>query len=69
MTVYRFHIEDPVVFRKYSWVSIEHGHANRRSDELASTAFWYQAREYTPFPRLPSARERLPAYRQIWQQR
>lgn len=69
VTVYRFHIEDPVVFRKYIRVSIEHGHANRRPDELASTAFWYQSGDHAPFPRLPEAKHRLPAYRQIWQQR
>ena len=69
VTVYRFHIEDPVVFRKYIRVSIEHGHANRRSDELSSTAFWYQAEPHAPFPALPAARDRLPAYHGIWEPR
>ncbi len=48
VTLYRFHIEDPVVFRRNIRVSIEHGHANRRSDELSSVAFWYQAEPHAP---------------------
>ncbi|HEV2529425.1 MAG TPA: glycoside hydrolase family 172 protein [Thermomicrobiales bacterium] len=66
ITVYRFHIEDPVVFRERIRVSIEHGHANRRADEMASTAFWYQAEPHVPFAPIPEAKDRLPAYRQIW---
>ena len=36
ITVYRFHIEDPVVFRQRIRVTLEHGHANRRGDEFSS---------------------------------
>lgn len=69
VTVYRFHIEDPVVFQKRIRVTIEHGHANRRSDEISTTAFWYQSEPHAPFPDLPPATDRLPAYRHIWEKR
>lgn len=63
VTLYRFHIEDPVIFQKKLRVTIEHGHANARADELSSVAFWYQSEPHKPFPDLPSARERMPSYR------
>jgi hypothetical protein len=40
-TVYRYHIEDPLRFRKSILVSIEHGHANKLSNDYASTAYYY----------------------------
>lgn len=52
ITLYRFHIEDPIVFSRSIRVTIEHGHANDRSDEYASTAYWYQALPSRPFPPL-----------------
>jgi hypothetical protein len=58
-TYYRFHIEDPVPFRESIRVSIEHGHANRRPDELTSVAFWYQTEPHRPLA-LPAADERIP---------
>ena len=69
VTLYRFHIEDPVVFRRSIRVTIEHGHANRRADELSSTAFWYQAEPHAPFPALPPVEERLPTFRRPFEQR
>jgi Protein of unknown function (DUF2961). len=39
---YRFHITDPVHFKKSIKVTMEHGHANHLSDDWASTAYWYQ---------------------------
>ncbi|MCB2055394.1 MAG: DUF2961 domain-containing protein [Geminicoccaceae bacterium] len=69
VTLYRFHIEDPVVFRRCIRVTIEHGHANRRADELSSTAFWYQAEPHGPFPPLPPVAERLPAFRRPFEER
>ncbi len=59
-TVYRFHINDPIPFTKSIKVSIEHGHANARSDYLSSVAYWYQAEPHKPFPTLPSVKNRLP---------
>jgi hypothetical protein len=58
-TYYRFHIEDPVPFRESIVVSIEHGHANKRPDELTAVAFWYQEEPHLPLT-LPSADERSP---------
>jgi len=39
--VYRFHIEDPVFFEKSLRFSIEHGHNNYLTMQLASVAYWY----------------------------
>lgn len=59
-TVYRFHIADPIVFQERIRVTIEHGHANHRSDDYSSTAYWYQTLPHRPFePMLPVA-QRLP---------
>ncbi|GFP22617.1 hypothetical protein HKBW3S44_00850 [Candidatus Hakubella thermalkaliphila] len=60
ISLYRFHIEDPIVFQKSIRVTIEHGHANRRSDDYSSTAYWYQAEPHLKFPLLPRVEERLP---------
>jgi len=59
-SVYRFHINDPIPFTKSIKVSIEHGHANIRSDYLSSVAYWYQTEPHKPFPALPSVESRLP---------
>ena len=63
ITVYRWHIEDPVVFKRQIRVSIEHGHANRRADDISSVAFWYQTEPHRPFDPLPEAKLRLPTFR------
>lgn len=60
ITLYRYHIEDPVRFQRSIRVTIEHGHANRRSDDYSSTAYWYQTEPHAPFPALPHVAERLP---------
>jgi hypothetical protein len=60
ISLYRFHIEDPIHFQKSIRVTIEHGHANRRSDDYASTAYWYQTEPHKTFPALPGVQERLP---------
>lgn len=59
-TLYRFHIEDPIVFEQSIRVTIEHGHANHRADDVSSTAYWYQAEPHAAFPPLPPVAERLP---------
>ncbi len=59
-TVYRWHIPDPIPFERSIRVTIEHGHANDRADDYASTAYWYQAEPHRPFPDLPSVSRRLP---------
>lgn len=58
-SMYRFHLDDPVHFQRSIRVTIEHGHANRRSDDYSSTAYWYQAEPHEPFPPLPPVEQRL----------
>ncbi|WP_210418132.1 glycoside hydrolase family 172 protein [Ruania zhangjianzhongii] len=59
ISTYRFHVEDPVPFTTSIRVSIEHGHANKRSDDLSSTAYWYQEHPATGLV-LPPVEQRLP---------
>lgn len=59
--VYRFHLDSPVPFTKYFRGTIEHGHANHRTDNYYSTSYWYQAEPHTAFPPLPPVGARLPA--------
>lgn len=59
ISLYRFHIEDPVTFSRSIRVSIEHGHANKRSDDFSSVAYWYQEEPHAPFT-LPPVHERVP---------
>jgi hypothetical protein len=40
-TQYRLHLADPVPFTKSLVMSLEHGHANDRADDLSSVAYWY----------------------------
>ncbi len=71
-TMYRWHIDDPVRFRKSLRFEIEHtgwmsadetttgnveGHVERE-DDFASVAFWYQRGQPKRFTTLPSAGER-----------
>ncbi|MCL5996110.1 MAG: DUF2961 domain-containing protein [Chloroflexi bacterium] len=56
---YRWHLADPVRFARSIRVSIEHGHANRRSDDYSSTAYWYQFEPHKAFGLLPVL-QRLP---------
>lgn len=59
ISAYRFHILDPIRFQKSIRVTLEHGHANRRSDDYSSTAYWYQSEPHKSFGILP-VEERLP---------
>jgi hypothetical protein len=59
-SVYRFHLEAPVPFTKSFKASIEHGHANLRSDNFYSVAYWYQSEPHRLFPPLPKVERRLP---------
>jgi len=58
--LYRWHIESPITFEKSIRVTIEHGHANHRSDNFYSTAYWYQAEPHAAFPALPAPTARVP---------
>jgi hypothetical protein len=59
-SVYRFHLDSPIPFTKYMKATIEHGHANARSDNFYSVAYWYQKEPHEPFPPLPSMDDRIP---------
>jgi hypothetical protein len=59
-SMYRFHLDSPITFTKSLRATIEHGHANHRSDNFYSVAYWYQTEPHAAFPALPSVSERLP---------
>jgi len=64
-SVYRFHLDSPIPFTKSFNASIEHGHANARSDNFYSVAYWYQAEPHMPFPPLPEMSSRIPALQAV----
>jgi len=63
--LYRWHVPDPIRFRQDLRVTVqalgwfeEDGEDPRYvtlRDDVASTAFWYQAEPHAPFPRFPDA--------------
>lgn len=55
--VYRFHVEDPIYFDKSLRFSIEHGHNNCLTLDLASVAYWYLDKPTGVAP-IPSKEER-----------
>lgn len=59
-TYYRYHVLDPILFEKSIRVTIEHGHNNHRSDDVSSTAYWYQSAPVRAMPPMPPVSERLP---------
>jgi hypothetical protein len=59
-TMYRFHIEDPVIFHESIRVTIEHGHDNVHASDYSSVAYWYQNEPHPPFQPFPPAAARLP---------
>ena len=46
---YRFHLADPIRFKRKIRVTMEHGHGNHLSNDWSSTAYWYQT---LPGPKL-----------------
>lgn len=60
-SVYRFHLDSPIPFAKSMKATIEHGHANHRSDNFYSVAYWYQTEPHMAFPPLPPVDDRIPA--------
>jgi Protein of unknown function (DUF2961) len=64
-SVYRFHLDSPIPFAKSFKASIEHGHANHRSDNFYSVAYWYQSEPHAQFPALPAVADRLPRVRAV----
>jgi len=59
-SVYRFHLDSPITFTKSLRATIEHGHANHRSDNYYSVAYWYQTEPHATFPALPPLEQRIP---------
>jgi hypothetical protein len=55
--VYRFFINDPVFFEKSLKATIEHGHANNLTLDMATVAYWYQS-EACKLPPAPSKEDR-----------
>lgn len=64
-SVYRFHLDSPIPFTKSLKATIEHGHANHRSDNYYSVAYWYQSEPHATFPALPPVDERIPALQPV----
>ena len=66
--VYRFHISDPVYFDKSLRFTIEHGHNNCLTLDLASVAYWYQQPPLSPMPPIPGKEGRkLQQNNDVWQ--
>jgi hypothetical protein len=59
-SIYRFHLDSPITFTKSLRATIEHGHANHRSDNFYSVAYWYQNEPHAQFPALPKVDDRIP---------
>ena len=70
-SAYRWHIADPVTFKKSLRVEIQHQGSQKfpdgtstgfieRDDLFSSVAFWYQIEPHKPWPALPAGPERLP---------
>jgi hypothetical protein len=63
--LYRWHLADPIVFTEHLRVTLQqigawdHG-LFERSDDIASTAYWYQTGAHAPYPALPKVAERRP---------
>ncbi len=64
-SVYRFHLDSPIVFKTSFKATIEHGNANHRSDNFYSVAYWYQVEPHAPFPPLPPVEQRLPVLQHV----
>ena len=56
--VYRFHLTDPVRFQTSLRASIEHGHDNNLTLDLATVAYWYQLEPHKPYPVFPDRTSR-----------
>jgi hypothetical protein len=59
-SLYRFHLDSPIPFTQSLRATIEHGHANHRSDNFFSVAYWYQTEPHAAFAALPPLEQRIP---------
>lgn len=57
ISYYRFHVEDPVTFKKDVKVTIEHGHDNHYGGRWTSCAYWYQTEPHPKQPALPGVKD------------
>ncbi|HOO56156.1 MAG TPA: DUF2961 domain-containing protein [bacterium] len=61
ISAYRFHIPDPIPFKKSIRVTIEHGGINDTpGSDYSSTAYWYQAEPHVSMGTFPPSEDRLP---------
>jgi hypothetical protein len=58
--VYRFHISDPIYFDTALRATIEHGHNNCLTLDLASVAYWYQQPPLSRLTPIPDKKLRQP---------
>jgi hypothetical protein len=64
MTLYRFHVQDPVFFRSDLKVTIQAlgwrsgGRYLPLQDDISSVAYWYQTLPHAPLPPLPDRNAR-----------
>lgn len=60
ITYYRYHILDPITFKKSLKVTIETGHDNHRNDDVSSTAYFYLDEPSQEVSTILPVEERLP---------
>lgn len=64
MTMYRFHVPDPIFFKSDLKVTMQalgwrsEGRFLPLQDDISSVAYWYQTLPHTPFPEIPSRNDR-----------
>jgi len=63
--VYRFHLDSPIPFNNYFKFTMEHGHANHRSDNWYTVAYWYQTGSHKLRKPLPPVNERIPEMKNV----
>ena len=58
LAAYRWHLPDPISFRRSFRLVLERGRANRETADFATVAYWYQTEPHRPLPPLPGPHER-----------
>jgi len=58
--LYRWHLESPIPFQHNIRMTIEHGHANHRSDNFYTVGYWYQTEPHKTFGPLAKVLDRTP---------
>jgi len=60
--MYRWYLHDPLRFQERIRLTIEHSHNNDLANDYSSVVYWYQQEPHAPFPELPPAAGRWPAF-------